>query len=370
MYEGTKRTSAKPNTLQEFTLMFWQNQILIGDKKIPLGQCTTDILNLSDGYLGDMNYSRNEFSQAAQALFNRNTRINLETVTQIQNKLNKVLDIAGSLPPFNHLIDKNWGRSMLVDIFQTQPEQFQTLSDRESKNQKALQLFTSNLLYIIDETIAFRTYIAILLDFYFERLRKRNSEHYATGVYSFFTDTKLVNEIRMSLPPLPSFDFAQTRSVGVEYAPMRNPDSEKEYLLAERIVFQSMGAFLHLDFFRGLMNGHCPRKCHNCGTYFLLLSGHNTCYCSNLAPGKKETDKRNTCREVGAHIKEIQKKEKRTPAQQEYDKVYNRLKTRKNRGKISIDDWNRQVTQAITYMEQNMRGELSDFEYVEIMKGF
>lgn len=209
-----------------------------------------------------------------------------------------------------------------------------------------------------------------MLDLYFEKLNKHNKEHYAVGVYSFFTDTKFLNEIRITMPPLPSFDFTQTREVGIEYAPMRNPENEKEYLIAERIVFKSMGAFLHLDFFRALMNGHCPRRCHNCSKYFLLLLGHNTCYCTNIAPNQKIVGDTKTCRDIGAHIKETQKKEKRTPAQQEYNKVYNRLKTRKNRGKLTIDEWNTKVSEAVELMEKNKNGELSDFEYMEMMRKF
>ncbi len=370
MIEGTKRTNEKVNTLQEFTLMFWKNQLMIDENKIPLGQCTTDILNLSDDYLAAMNNSRNELVSAAQTLFNSNIKKDLATVTEIQNKLNKVLDLTIDLPPFHYLIDKKFGHLMLIDIYNNQPNEFQILTNKDSHNGNVLNYFIFKLISIIDETLSFKNYISVMLDLYFEKLKKRNEEHYAVGVYSFFTDTKLLSEIRKTMPPFPSFDFTQIREVGIEYAPMHNPDNGKEYLIAERIVFKSMGAFLHLDFFRSLMNGHCPRRCHNCGKYFLLLSGHNTCYCSNLAPGKKETDKKSTCRDVGAHIKETQKKEKRTPAKQEYDKVYNRLKTRKNRGKITTDEWNSKVAKAISYMEQNQRGELSDFEYKEIMKKF
>ena len=69
MIEGTKGANEKVNTLQEFTLMFWKNQILINGNKIPLGQCTTNILNLSDDYLVEMNSSHNALVGAMQPLF-------------------------------------------------------------------------------------------------------------------------------------------------------------------------------------------------------------------------------------------------------------------------------------------------------------
>ena len=366
MIEGIKRTNEKDNTFQQFTLMFWQNQVLVGGLKLPLGECSTAILNLSDEELFEMNTNRNELIGAMQSLINPNAKIDLAAVTDLQNKLNKVLDLTIPLPPFCYLVEDSFGHSMLADIWGSQPEGFLALMNRDTQAGEAFHRFIFKLICIVDDVIAFKKYISVMLGLYFERLNKRGAEHYAVGVYSFFTDTKLVNDIRATLPPMPSFDFQQTRYVGMEYAPMRNPDNEKEYLLAERIVFESMGAFLHADFFRALMNGHCPRKCHNCGTYFLLLSGHNTCYCLNIAPNQKKQGDTKTCRDIGAHIKEGQKK--RTPAQQEYDKVYNRLKTRKNRGKLSSDEWNAKVSEAISYMEQNQRGELPDFEYKEIMK--
>ena len=69
----------------------------------------------------------------------------------------------------------------------------------------------------------------------------------------------------------------------IEYTTMPNTDNEKEYIIAERMVFDSIGAFLHVDFFRGLIHGNAPRRCHNCGRFFLLSDGYDTRYCYNIA---------------------------------------------------------------------------------------
>ncbi len=104
--------------------------------------------------------------------------------------------------------------------------------------------------------------------------------------------------------------------------------------------------------------GNAPRLCHNCGRYFLLTKGYNTCYCNNIAPGETER----TCRKVGAHRKEAQGKANRTPAQKEYDRAYNRMKVRKQRGKISRDEWNAAVAKAQELVARSGRGELTDEE--------
>ena len=79
---------------------------------------------------------------------------------------------------------------------------------------------------------------------------------------------------------------------------------------------------------------------HNCGRYFLLTNGYHTCYCNNIAPGETKR----TCRKVGAHRK-ANHPQGLSPAGVEYRKVYNRLKARKQRGKISRDEWNTFVSQ-------------------------
>lgn len=77
-------------------------------------------------------------------------------------------------------------------------------------------------------------------------------------------------------------------------------------------------------------------------------SGYNAIYCNNIAPG--ETDR--TCRKVGAHRKEAQGKENRSP----------RLKQKKLRKKISVNEWNAAVAEAVRILELSESGQLTDDE--------
>lgn len=83
---------------------------------------------------------------------------------------------------------------------------------------------------------------------------------------------------------------------------MMHPTNEGEVFVAEKITFSKLTDFLQTESYRGLALGNAPRRCHNCGKYFLLTAGYNTCYCNNIAP--RETVR--TCRKVGAHRKEAQ----------------------------------------------------------------
>ncbi len=108
-----------------------------------------------------------------------------------------------------------------------------------------------------------------------------------------------------------------------------------------------------LDLLHGFAAGHIPRRCDHCGRFFLLDSGYDIRYCENEAPdvpGK-------TCSQVGAHIKERRKG--KDPIIGEYKRVYNRLKTRKNRGRLSKDDWNHQVAEIQDLCDEARRGEIT-----------
>ena len=183
-------------------------------------------------------------------------------------------------------------------------------------------------------------------------MRQRNSGAYADAYSRFYADMFTLTANMLGE------DFSQSFQVELSFVPMMHQTKEGEIFVAEKTTFNSLADFLRTEFYRGLAAGNAPRRCHNCGKYFLLTAGYNTCYCNNIAPGETER----TCRKVGAHRKEARYRAGRTPAQIEYDRAYNRLKQRKNRRKISLDEWNKAVARAQELLEQSGRGELTDEE--------
>lgn len=169
-----------------------------------------------------------------------------------------------------------------------------------------------------------------------ESLKRRNSSAYAEA-YSYFYAQMLSAGVQVF-----GDDFEQSIPLEVSFVPMMHPTEEGKVFIAEKATFNSLTDFLQTEFYRGLAAGNAPRLCHNCGRYFLLTSGYNTCYCNNIAPGETKR----TCWKVGTHRKEARDKENLPPAQKEYDRTYNRLKVRKQRGKISADEWNTAVAKA------------------------
>ena len=168
---------------------------------------------------------------------------------------------------------------------------------------------------------------------------------------------EIENAIPYGLPLI-----AQTHEVGLEFVTMTEQDDTQSFCIAERFVFTNLFSFLQVDLSRGLMIGHAPKKCQNCGKYFLLENGYHVSYCTNIAPD--ETTR--TCRQVGAHKKSAA--QTKTPAQAEYQKLYNRLKTRKNRKKISVEEWNQTVAWAQEMKDKAERGEISEWELKEMFE--
>lgn len=95
----------------------------------------------------------------------------------------------------------------------------------------------------------------------------------------------------------------------------------------------------------------------------MLTGAYDTVYCQRVALGEETR----TCRQVGAHRKEKEKNGKDF-AYREYNKVYNRLKTWKYRGKLNAEDWNRKVAYIQDVKAAFLAGGMSDAEYLEKLK--
>ena len=218
----------------------------------------------------------------------------------------------------------------------------------------------SGLEYFSESLRNFRGQIQGMLDLYFEPLSRRSSEAYAEAYAAYFTDMVAAGELLFQ-----EQEFSQSFPTQLCFVPMAHPTEAGKVLLAEKAEFSYLSHFLYTDFYRGLMTGNASRRCHNCGRYFLLTAGYNTCYCNNVAPGETER----TCRKVGAHRK-ANHPTGLSPAGMEYRKVYNRLKARKQRRKISTDEWNTALAQAQEVLDIAERGELSDEDMRERFRAF
>lgn len=336
-------------TYDQFTVFFHDARIYIGEKNLPVGQCTVDIMNMDDVVLDGIDCRVKAFVPAARALLSEKTD---SAAVFAQEKLNAVWEVIFTLPVYRDLMmDADCNYHALENLF-ADKEKWAQVQDEFSEGHAIYQGMIAGLERFADDVRAFRGQVKLMTETYFEPLKRRNSGAYAEAYSCFYTDM---------LRAAANFfeeDFSQSFPMEVSFVPMLHQTNESEIFIAEKATFNCLTDFLRTEFYRGLAAGNAPRRCHNCGTYFLLTSGYNTCYCNNIAPGETKR----TCRKVGAHRKEAQGKANRSPARIEYDRAYNRLKQKKNRKKISVDAWNTAVAEAMRVLEQAERGELSDDE--------
>ena len=337
------------NSFDCFSVLFGKDEVFANGKTFSLGQCTTDILNLDDEVLVELDRRIENLMPAVKILLQEKTD---SAARSAQELLCAVWDLIFSFPVYRDLNMDTLTAFNLFPLLLSDPEKWAEVQDATSEGHAMFHKLMEGLEYFPESLRTFRGQVAGMLELYFEPLARRSTDAYADAFAQYYGEMKSVEGIFGEGP------FEQSFPTENQFVPMAHPTERGRVLLAERAQFLYLTHFLYTDFYRGLMVGNAPRRCHNCGTYFLLTAGYNTCYCNNLAPG--ETSR--TCRKVGAHKKEAQERVAATPAQKEYAKAYNRLKARKQRGKISVDEWNAAVVKAQDLKDQVDRGELSDEE--------
>ena len=133
--------------------------------------------------------------------------------------------------------------------------------------------------------------------------------------------------------------------------------------LCEVYTFDSLGAFLYFDFFRGLTRSYLPKRCDNCGRYFLLEAGKYSSYCAR--PLEDDPDK--TCRDIGAR-KKYDDKCKSDPVWLAYNRAYKAHYARYMKKKMTVAEFEQRSRQAVEWRTQAEMGTLAQAEYERILK--
>ena len=96
----------------------------------------------------------------------------------------------------------------------------------------------------------------------------------------------------VSLGKSPEVDAPQ---VNIQYAVLEIDEEHHE--LVEKLYFDRLEDFIYVELMRGLQRGFVPKRCANCGRWFLQTPGASYNYCDRPAPNSEEGK---TCREVGS----------------------------------------------------------------------
>ncbi len=355
-----KSLEEKPFDFGYITAQFYKDYVIIGKEKLSLGQISTEILELSDERLDNLKTVLSDLRKAFTEKLYGEYKSNLIIMTKcsfddFSPYLNRALDVILSLPLFDRIqFDKNRYIADFRDIYETYPK---------SEGRNILNRILVTLLSINDEILIFKIYATAFVDLYIENISARTPEHFAHAVYQFLSNKELQHNLESLIPKYPAITFKAEMPANIEYVTCPDPDCEEKYILAERVIFRSLGGFLNSDLFRGLNVKHSPKRCHNCKRFFLLPTGHDTRYCNRVAPNDP---KGRICSKVGPHKKE-NSDEFRSPIKKEYDRAYDRLFKRKTNG-MEYSDWLEKVSLAMDIKERGESGELSYDEAIRLLK--
>lgn len=366
MYRGSdymasiKSLEEKPFDFGYITAQFYKDYVIIGKEKVSLGQISTEILELSDEQLDNLKRVLADLRKAFLEKLYGEYESKLMIISpcsfdSFYPYLNKALDFILSLPLYNRIeFDKKNYIAEFREIYETYPK---------SESRSILNRILVGLLSINDEILIFKIYATAFVDLYIENVAARTPTHFAHAIYQFLNNSELQQNLESLIPKYPAITFKAEMPANIEYVTCPDPDCVENYILAERVIFRSLGGFLNSDLFRGLNVKHSPKRCHNCKRFFLLPTGHDTHYCNRVAPNDP---KGRICSKVGPHKKE-NSDEYRSPIKKEYDRTYDRLSKRKSSG-LDYAKWLEQSTLAMDIKDRGESGETSLDEAIRLLK--
>jgi len=342
-----------------FVAIFSGGEVVVGGKHFPLGSFAVELLNFDGGVLRKIDALASELLEAMTIFISARDATSAAEAQQILDALwSRFLQ----LPVYRLFAQSSNRHYNLLSFLREHPEETDDMVALGTERNRMYVQWLQRLARFAESIKTFIRNTGFFVEWYLADISERTPAAYAAAFGRYQRDARNAFEMALedaketgSIEPVEHVEIEfPTR---VSFVSVRDSADENRLVLAEKMVFDELSAFLYTDLYRGMIAGHIPRKCDNCGRYFLLDSGYDIRYCTEIAP--RETSR--TCRQVGAHRKEKEKIGSDF-VRREYAKVYNRLKQRKNRGKISVDEWNAAVAHALELRDKGMRGGIGNAE--------
>ncbi len=223
--------------------------------------------------------------------------------------------------------------------------------ERELDDALDMEQINTEIWWLLDE------FINLLQDL----LRVQNAyadflEHYLHREDCFLAPERQAEQLAIFLAASRGDALASPGSMRMRREPLDLADGRR--VLAETVWFDSLGAFLYLDFFRGLERNYLPRPCANCGRWFLLAGGKYSRYCERPLVA----DANKTCRDVGARQR-YDAKCKTDPVWQAYNRAYKAHYARYMKKKMTTAEFEQWSSWAARYRDQALTGEVGFEDY-------
>lgn len=242
--------------------------------------------------------------------------------------MNAVRELS-SLPYFRlFLSDLRWFNTMSVENFvvgeaRTAFEEY-ILSDE--KKDVAYMREQLNAVHFIQERYSWFLE-EIFYKAVFEKKKGQRKIPLAQQIYENGMDAFVSG---VSLGKSPEVDAPQ---VNIQYAVLEIDEEHHE--LVEKLYFDRLGDFVYVELMRGLQRGFVPKRCANCGRWFLQTPGASYNYCDQPAPNSEEGK---TCRAVGS-TKSFRNKVLNNDVWGVHQRAYKKYFARRKKGTMSKQDF-------------------------------
>ena len=218
------------NTFDRFSVFFTGDTVFLDGNVFPLGQLTTDVLNLDSEILTEIDRRVNYFMSTVWALLQEKTD---SAAHSAQERLNAVWDLVFDLPVYRSLrLDTGISRSLFPDLLSDRAKWLEVL-DVDSEGHRMFEEFLSGLEYFAESLRNFRGQLDGMLELYFEPLSRRSSEAYAEAYAAYFTDMAAAGELFF-----PEQEFSQSFPAQLCFVPTVDTAETGKVLLAEKVEFR------------------------------------------------------------------------------------------------------------------------------------
>ena len=178
---------------------------------------------------------------------------------------------------------------------------------------------------------AFNETIQNFINFILSGLKTNSPESYATALYDFYNDPRLVQKLIVNPIMYGVASYRTHDNFRLSYLPRKMPDGHMA--ICQEHVTNNLQGLMKADYMLALSSGYQIRRCRVCHKYFLLKSGAHALYCEGACPHAPEY----TCRQFGTH--EVQKELfKDVPKVRAKLAAFERITKDRKRGAISKED--------------------------------
>lgn len=320
--------------MREFRALLWDTKVTVNKEHQYLSnEILVHYLNAQLDYLKPVYDQLQSLHTALLPLTGSSLNIERDQLNEIQKLLISLEKKRRSLPPFNLSADK-----APIEI------------SRENVLGQ-LEYFTQ---WVGDVLRVRRVYGKLLIEYIHSKHTFLSPQEMAVQVERYLQTED------MEAKPYYRLGAPQPVSLSCEI----HNSGEDGPVICDSYTFDSLGAFLYLDFFHGLKSNYLPQKCAHCKQWFLLPHGQYSDFCNNLTFRMGKTE---TCRSIGAREK-YNHKCKTDPVWLAYNRAYKAHYARFMKGKISRSAFDKWGKYAVGLRTKALAGKLDFKEYQRLLK--